>query len=199
MVLSDRPAARKRKGSVQLDDDKTQSAIRFIVQLDQALDFKDDKIHEMATVRAGRLVRTKASDPMAVFLRSGPASKLSPSRDSGNGVDGTYAADRRASYPDSWPRSISGAPKLLVSVHPERQSGTGCDRNVVPRSRSLSGRAISSGSTSCRRFLVARADARSSASLGTAIQLRDAADLGAKIRTTRNYRRGISGRHRNVD
>ncbi|HVA47821.1 MAG TPA: pectate lyase [Pirellulales bacterium] len=42
----DPPGAKKRTPS-SLDDDKTQSAIRFLAQLDRSLEFKDEAVHEM--------------------------------------------------------------------------------------------------------------------------------------------------------
>lgn len=41
------PAGSKAKDQSSLDDDKTQSALRFLIQLDRALEFKDESIHEM--------------------------------------------------------------------------------------------------------------------------------------------------------
>ena len=37
------------KDQSSLDDDKTQSALRFVMRLDRALNFQDKDVHEMAT------------------------------------------------------------------------------------------------------------------------------------------------------
>lgn len=46
---SERPwSNKKQKGLSTLDDDKSQSAIRFLIKLDRALKFKDEAVHEMS-------------------------------------------------------------------------------------------------------------------------------------------------------
>src|SRR6185503_7811814 len=41
------PPGKNQKNNSSLDDDKTQSSLRFLIQLDRALGFKDEAVHEM--------------------------------------------------------------------------------------------------------------------------------------------------------
>jgi PelA/Pel-15E family pectate lyase len=81
--------ARQRNWST-LDDDTTQSALRFLARLDRALDFKDAPVHEAALSGFDALLKAQA-----------------PSGGFPQGFEGP-AADhpaKKASYPESWPRT----------------------------------------------------------------------------------------------
>jgi PelA/Pel-15E family pectate lyase len=81
--------ARQRNWST-LDDDTTQAALRFLARLDRALDFKDAPVHEAALFGFNALLKAQA--PGGGFPQ---------------GFEGP-AADhpaRKASYPESWPRT----------------------------------------------------------------------------------------------
>ncbi len=90
----DRIGAKAKDQSI-LDDDKTQSALRFLIQLDQTLGFKDESIHEMT--------------------RYGLDGLLQRGQFSGGGFPQVWT-DRRdldtprlnANYPDSWPKTYPG-------------------------------------------------------------------------------------------
>jgi PelA/Pel-15E family pectate lyase len=63
-----------------LDDGQTQSAIRFLIQIDAALNFKDKKIHEATEIALSALL--KAQYPNGGFPQSwtGPVSQESPKK-----------------------------------------------------------------------------------------------------------------------
>ncbi len=85
------PEKDRQRNWSTLDDDTTQAALRFMMRLDRALDFKDAAIRESA--RAGLEALLKAQAPNGGFPQ---------------GFEGP-AADhpvRKASYPESWPRSM---------------------------------------------------------------------------------------------
>ena len=90
------PTARKAKDQSSLDDDKTQSAIRFIVQLDRALNFEDSQIHEMALFALDGLVQ-KGQYPNGGFPQVWTDAKLA-----------TKDLKMRASIPNDYPESYPG-------------------------------------------------------------------------------------------
>ncbi|HTN76931.1 MAG TPA: pectate lyase, partial [Pirellulaceae bacterium] len=54
------PVGKKQQRNLSsLDDDKTQSALRFLIQLDQALEFKNRDIHEMTEFALSGLLRAQ--------------------------------------------------------------------------------------------------------------------------------------------
>ncbi|WP_182867819.1 pectate lyase [Rhodopirellula sp. JC639] len=91
------PARSKAKDQSSLDDDKTQSALRFLIQLDRVLDFKDDSIHEMTLYALDGLIQrgqfSGGGFPQVWTDRRGPAADT---------------PDDNASYPESWPRTYPG-------------------------------------------------------------------------------------------
>ena len=91
------PKSRKAKDQSSLDDDKTQSAIRFVMQLDRALEFKDKPVHEMAMFALGGLL-TKGQFDNGGFPQVWIDEKQPDAS----------APAKRASYPDSWPREYPG-------------------------------------------------------------------------------------------
>lgn len=91
------PAGRKRKDQSSLDDDKTQSAIRFVMKLDRALEFKNDSVHEMALYALDGLLE-KGQFPNGAF----PQVWTGPLR---NPKNSPFQAAR---FPDSWSREYQG-------------------------------------------------------------------------------------------
>ncbi|MGH7140465.1 MAG: pectate lyase, partial [Pirellulales bacterium] len=89
------PPGKKKKAPSSLDDDKTQSSLRFLVQLDRALAFKDEVVHEMVTFAFDGLLG--AQYPNGGFPQvwdEAPRNEDLPVRS--------------ASYPKSWPRDYPG-------------------------------------------------------------------------------------------
>ena len=91
------PQGRKRKDQSSLDDDKTQSALRFVMQLDRALKFKHKEVHEMAMYALDGLL-TRGQFPNGAF----PQVWTSDTR---NPKDHPV---KTASFPNSWPREYQG-------------------------------------------------------------------------------------------
>lgn len=83
------PARDRQRNVSTLDDDTTQSALRFLVRIDHALKLEDAAIHEAAAWGLSALLA--AQFPGGGFPQGfdGPVERLPP---------------RRASYPDDWPR-----------------------------------------------------------------------------------------------
>ncbi len=92
----ERPSAKKRQFNVStFDDDKTQSAVRFLVRLDQTLAFKDERVHEAVAFALESVL--KAQYPNGAW---------------GQGWDefpdpAKYPV-KRAGYPKSWARTCPG-------------------------------------------------------------------------------------------
>ncbi|MCG8511228.1 MAG: pectate lyase, partial [Rhodospirillales bacterium] len=91
------PPNSKEKDQSSLDDDKTQSALRFIMQLDRALAFKNETVHEMALYALDGLV-SKGQFPNGAF----------PQVWTGGPRDPKGFPIKQASYPESWPRAYQG-------------------------------------------------------------------------------------------
>ena len=88
------PASESRKPPLNtstLDDNNTQAALRFLMELDRALDFKDAPIHEAAV--AGLAALTAAQYPNGAW----------PQRFSAPPNAAAYPV-KRAEYPAAWPR-----------------------------------------------------------------------------------------------
>ena len=81
----------KAKNVTTLDDDTTQSALRFLMKLDVALKHRDRRVHSAAEYALARLL--KAQYPNGAW----------PQRYS-EFPDPKKFPIRKASYPDSWPR-----------------------------------------------------------------------------------------------
>ena len=87
---------KKARDQSSLDDDKTQSALRFVMQLDRALQFEDTKVHEMARYALDGLIK-KGQLPNGGFPQVWTGERQGPVK-----------MDRRASHPDAWPRTYQG-------------------------------------------------------------------------------------------
>ncbi len=90
------PAATKRKDQSSLDDDKTQSAIRFLIKLDSACKQTDPTVHEMVMFALDSLLNKGqlASGAFPQVWTSASHSRV--------------AAPEAASFPDVWPREYPG-------------------------------------------------------------------------------------------
>lgn len=89
------PPGKKKKAPSSLDDDKTQSSLRFLVELDRALAFKDETIHEMTIFALDGLLR--AQYPNGAFPQVWDESTRTEAWPIVS-----------ASYPTSWPRTYPG-------------------------------------------------------------------------------------------
>ncbi|MFG0261260.1 MAG: pectate lyase [Novipirellula sp. JB048] len=92
------PSRSKAKDQSSLDDDKTQSAIRFLIQLDQATEFREERVHEMTMTALQALIghgqfRNGGFPQVWMDQRTEIADALQPAA---------------ARYPDSWPREYPG-------------------------------------------------------------------------------------------
>lgn len=87
--------SKKSKNFSSFDDDKTQSAVRFLSQLDAALEFRDSKIHESVSFALDSILKNQ-------FPNGGWAQTYdkAPNPES-------YPI-RKASYPDKWLRKHPG-------------------------------------------------------------------------------------------
>jgi hypothetical protein len=91
------PPNRRSKDQSSLDDAKTQSALRFLIRLDQALEFEQETIHEMTCYALDALLKR------GQFSGGGFPQVWTDVR--------SEAADtplRRANYPSSWSREYPG-------------------------------------------------------------------------------------------
>jgi PelA/Pel-15E family pectate lyase len=91
------PPRRRSKDQSSLDDAKTQSALKFLIQLDAALEFKDQEIHQMTEFGLNSLL------DRGQFSGGGFPQVWTETR---NEQDDTPL--RKASYPDSWSREYTG-------------------------------------------------------------------------------------------
>lgn len=89
------PVRRQGRNYTSFDDDKTQSALRFMIRLDAALEFKDETIHEAVTFALDSVVK-------AQFPNGGWAQVYAefPEPD--------RFPVRQASIPTEWPRMYPG-------------------------------------------------------------------------------------------
>ena len=83
---------RGTRNTTTLDDDTTQSALRYLMRVDRALGFKDQQIHDAAEYALAQLL--KAQYPNGAW----PQRFSEPPDPSKHPV-------LRANYPDSWPRA----------------------------------------------------------------------------------------------
>lgn len=77
------------------DDDKTQSAMRFLMRLDQVLEFKDERVHEAIRFALDSVL--KAQFPNGAWPQGYQEFP-----------DPAQFPVKRASYPESWPRQHPG-------------------------------------------------------------------------------------------
>lgn len=92
----DRPLPKKRqRNTSSFDDDKTQSALRFLMRLDRALKFQDQRIHEATLFALDSVLAAQFPNGAWAQVWEGPA-------------DATQSATLKANYPTEWPRKYPG-------------------------------------------------------------------------------------------
>lgn len=92
----DRPLPKKRqRNTSSLDDDKTQSALRFLMQLDRALQFQEARIHDATLFALDSLLAAQFPNGAWAQVWEAPA-------------DLTRPDSLKASYPQDWPRKYPG-------------------------------------------------------------------------------------------
>lgn len=91
------PPRSKAKDQSSLDDDKTQSAIRFLIHLDQATGLKNQSVHEMTMFALDGLIEK------GQFSNGG-----FPQVWTGSSGESKESQSSAARYPDSWPRQYPG-------------------------------------------------------------------------------------------
>ncbi|MBS0201611.1 MAG: hypothetical protein JSS49_01840 [Planctomycetes bacterium] len=89
------PLRRRGRNLTSFDDDKTQSALRFLMRLDRALEFKDERVHEAIAFALDRVVQAQfPNGGWAQVYDSFPEPDKFPVRP--------------ASFPNDWPRTYPG-------------------------------------------------------------------------------------------
>lgn len=89
------PPRRKGRNLTSFDDDKTQSAMRFLMQLDKALEFGDERIHEASTFAIESVLKAQfPNGAWAQVYDSFPDPNKFPTK--------------AATYPTDWPRQYPG-------------------------------------------------------------------------------------------
>ncbi len=89
------PPRRKARNLTSFDDDKTQSALRFLMRLDQALDFRDAPIHEATAFALDSVLKSQfPNGAWAQVYDSFPDPMAYPVK--------------AATYPSDWPRQYPG-------------------------------------------------------------------------------------------
>ncbi len=91
----DGPAGKKARNISSFDDDKTQSAVRFLISYDQATKFSDAKVHEAVLFALESILKNQ-------FPNGGFAQAFEKPIEAGQ-----YKV-AKAKYPESWPREYPG-------------------------------------------------------------------------------------------
>lgn len=91
----DGPARKKARNISTFDDDKTQSAVRFLISYDQATKFSDAKVHEAVLFALESILKSQ-------FPNGGFAQAFEQPIDAGQ-----YKVTR-AMYPETWPQKYPG-------------------------------------------------------------------------------------------
>lgn len=89
------PPGKRQRNTSSLDDNKTQSSLRFLMQLDRALEFKDEGVHEMTLYALDHLLA--AQFPNGGF----PQVWDEP-------YDPAERPVRPAAFPETWSRTYQG-------------------------------------------------------------------------------------------
>ncbi len=88
-------SSKRARDLSSFDDDKTQSALRFLIRLDAALDFKDKPLHESVVYALNHILSAQRPGGGWPQVWTGPA-------------DAAAWPDRAASLPADWPRTYPG-------------------------------------------------------------------------------------------
>lgn len=91
----DGPAGKKARNISTFDDDKTQSAVRFLISYDQATKFSDAKVHEAVSFALESILKSQ-------FPNGGFAQAFEKP------IDASQYNVTRAKYPESWPKEYPG-------------------------------------------------------------------------------------------
>ncbi len=92
----DLPARERARNVTTLDDNNTQEALRLLMQLDQVLEFKDERIHGAAEFALEKLLEVQyPNGAWPQRFESAPRAEDYPVR--------------KAAYPEEWPRTYPGA------------------------------------------------------------------------------------------
>lgn len=86
---------KRPRNHTSFDDDKTQSALRFLMRLDQALEFKNERIHEAATYALEGVLQAQFPSGGWAQVYDAP-------------LDPAQYPIQKANYPDDWPRKYPG-------------------------------------------------------------------------------------------
>ena len=157
----------ERRNRTTLDDDNTQSALRLLMQVDQRLDFANADVHRAVLYGLESLL--KAQYPNGAW----------PQRYS-EWADLSQFPVQKARYPESWSRQY---PKQRYLAYYTFNDNAIADviKTMIEGAQNLRRRALAPRSRTRWRFHYPSPDARSAASLGTAVQFGDGAGLGAQI------------------
>lgn len=91
----DGPAGKKARNISTFDDDKTQSAVRFLIAYDQATKFSDAKVHEAVLFALESILKSQ-------FPNGGFAQAFEKP------IDASQHKIAKAKYPESWPKEYPG-------------------------------------------------------------------------------------------
>ncbi len=91
----DGPAGKKARNISTFDDDKTQSAVRFLITYDQATKFSDAKVHEAVLFALESILKSQ-------FPNGGFAQAFEKP------IDASQYKVSKATYPESWPKEYPG-------------------------------------------------------------------------------------------
>lgn len=91
----DGPAGKKARNISTFDDDKTQSAVRFLISYDQATKFRDAKVHEAVLFALESILKSQ-------FPNGGFAQAFEKP------IDASQYKVAKAKYPESWPKKYPG-------------------------------------------------------------------------------------------
>tara|TARA_R110002049_G_scaffold2750_8_gene22241 strand:+ start:187112 stop:188617 length:1506 start_codon:yes stop_codon:yes gene_type:complete len=95
---------KKRRNTTTFDDDKSQSAMRFLMQLDQELKFQNAAIHECVTYALNAAADAQyACGAWPQRYTDSPDAKEQSAKDAAK--DSNF---QRASFPDTWSRTFAG-------------------------------------------------------------------------------------------
>jgi len=171
------------KNNSSLDDGQTQSALRFLIQADEALKFKNQTIHQAAMVGLEALLKAQFPNGGFPQVWTGP---VKPRR-----VDA-------ARYPDyDW--RTEGRVKEYWTMYTLNDDVCGyVAETLIEAQRTYRDPKYKAALSEAGRLPDPRSDARAAARVGTAVQHENAADLGQAFRAARRLRRRDSGGHRDA-
>ncbi len=96
-----------RRNTTTFDDDKSQSVIRFLMQLDEQLEFQDRRLHEAVVYAMEAVLKSQFPGGAWPQRYNGPQRDEGPQRDDGLPATGGNAF-LRATLPHRWSRDYPG-------------------------------------------------------------------------------------------